>query len=192
MRSKERSTGVLSPRFLPPPQAGAKARQMGARSRVNRLGCACAAIVVLAGCARVGGNAATNASSPAVNVANLAAAPTQSPPDNTSQSDLFPIDNAADSNTTNTVDPAQASLLAQKNADCIDELIKAQPFGETRSEIIDNVTKACLPIATWEAQASPKPPANVGASERSLVAGRVHDLEDDTNSSPTNSAPPVR
>jgi hypothetical protein len=97
---------------------------------------------------------------------------------------LFPIDNAADSNTTNTVDPAQASLLAQKNADCVDQLIKAQPFGESRSQIIDNVTKSCLPIATWEAQASPKPPASVEASERSLVAGRVRDLADDTNSAP--------
>lgn len=193
MRSKERSTGVLSPRFLPPPQAGAKARQMGARSMVNRLGCACAAIVLLVGCARGGSNAAANAPPAAVNVASLAGAPAA----NTSQSDLFPIDNAADSNTTNAVDPAQAGLLAQKNADCVDELIKAQPFGESRSEIIDHVTKACLPIATWEAQASPKPPASVEASERSFVAGRVQDLADDTNSppsnaSPTNAAPPGR
>jgi hypothetical protein len=161
---------------------------MGARRMVNCLGCAGAAIVVLAGCAREGGNAAANAPAAAVNVASLAGAPAT----NASQSDLFPIDNAADSNATNTVDPAQASLLAQKNADCIDELIKAQPFGETRSEIIDNVTKACLPIATWEAQASATPPASVVASERSLVTGRVHDLEDDTNSAPTNSAPPDR
>jgi hypothetical protein len=151
---------------------------MGARSIVNRLGCACASIVVLIACAREGGRAATNAPTPAINVATLTAAPP--PPANTSQSDLFPIDtNAADStNATNTVDPGEASLLAEKNADCVDQLIKAQPFGESRSEVIDNVTKACLPIAKWEAQASPKPLANVDASERSFVAGRVHDLID--------------
>jgi hypothetical protein len=157
---------------------------MGARHMVNRLGCAAAAIVLLVGCARGGGNAAANAPAAAVNVASLAGAP----PANASQSDLFPIDNAAD-NATNTVDPVQAGLLAAKNADCVDQLIKAQPFGESRSEIIDNVTKACLPIATWEAQASPKPPANVEASERSFVTGRVHELVDDANSSPTNSSP---
>jgi hypothetical protein len=151
---------------------------------VNRLGCGCAAIVVLAGCAREGGNTAANAPAAAVNVASLAGAPAA----NASQSDLFPIDNAADSNATNTVDPVQAGLLAAKNADCVDELIKAQPLGESRTEIIDHVTKACLPIATWEAQASPKPPASVEASERSLVAGRVHELEDDTNAAPTNAS----
>ena len=158
---------------------------MSARSVVHRFGCAGAAIVLLVGCAREGGNAAANAPAAAVNVASLAGAPAA----NTSQSDLFPIDNAADSNATNTVDPAQASLLAQKNADCVDQLIKAQPFGESTSEIIDHVTKACLPIATWEAQASPKSPVSVEASERSFVAGRVHDLADDTNSASTNASP---
>ena len=157
---------------------------MAARSRVNRLGCACASLVVLVGCSPKGGGAATNAPAPAVNVATEAVEPLNSPPANTSQSDLFPIDTNAADNATNTVDPVEASLLAEKNADCVDQLIKAQPFGETRSQIIDNVTKACLPIAKWEAQASPKPPANVDASERSLVTGRVHDLvDDDTNSS---------
>jgi len=165
---------------------------MGARRMINRLGWASAAIVLLVGCAREGGNAAANAPAAAVNVASLAGAP----PANTSQSDLFPIDNAAD-NATNTVDPAQAGLLAAKNADCVDQLIKAQPFGESNTEIIDNVTKACLPIATWEAQASAKPPASVVASERSFVAGRVRELADDTNAalanaSPTNAAPPAR
>jgi hypothetical protein len=162
---------------------------MGARSRVNRLGCACACIVVLVGCSPRGGGAATNASTAAVNVAALTAAPPQSPAANASQSDLFPIDNAAD-NATNTVDPVEAGLLAAKNTDCVDQLIKAQPFGESRSQIIDNVTKACLPIAKWEAQASPKPPASVDASERTLVSGRVHDLIDDPSPPPSNSSPP--
>ena len=164
---------------------------MGARSRLYRLGCACAAIVALAGCGRGVHGAATNAAGPAANAATLSAAAPESPLTNASQSDLLPIDNAA-ANTTNTVDPGQASLLAEKNADCVDQLIKAQPFGESRSEIIDNVAKACLPIAEMVAQASPKPPASVETSERSLVAGRVHDLVDDTNSSPTNSAPTGR
>jgi hypothetical protein len=158
---------------------------MGARRMVNCLGCAGAAIVALAGCAREGGNAAANAPAAAVNVASLAGAPAA----NTSQSDLFPIDNEADSNTTNTVDPAQASLLAQKNADCVDQLIKAQPFGESQSQVIDSVTKGCLPIAQWEAQASPTPPKNVAAAERSFVAGRFHDLADEANASPANAAP---
>lgn len=160
---------------------------MGARSMIHRLGCACVSIVVLVGCTREGGRAATNAPGPAV--ASQTAASLNSPPANTSQNDLFPIDNAAD-NATNTVDPGEASMLAQKNADCVDQLIKSQPFGETRSEIIDNVTKACMPIAKWEAQASAKPPASVEASEHSLVASRVHDLVDDTNSSAPSPSPP--
>lgn len=158
---------------------------------INRLGCACAALVVLVGCARHG--AATNAPGPAVNAASVAP---QAAAANTSQNDLFPIDNAA-VNDTNTVDPVQAGVLAAKNTDCVDQLIKAQPFGESRSEIIDNVTKACLQIAQWEAQASPKPPVNVEADERSFVTSQAHELLDDaspsnavpTNAAPTNAAP---
>jgi hypothetical protein len=140
----------------------------------------CAAIVVLAGCGREGGRAATNAHAPAVNGASLAAAPPQSPASNAAQSDLFPIDaNAANAtNAANTVDPAEASLLAEKNADCVDQLIKSQPFGESRSQIVDNVTKACLPIAKWALQSSPNPPGGIEASERAFVAGRAHDLID--------------
>ena len=167
---------------------------MGARRMVNQLGCTGVAIVLLVGCARGGGNAAANASPAAVNVASLAGAPAA----NASQNDLFPIDNAAD-NAANTVDPVQAGLLAAKNADCVDQLIKAQPFGESRSQIIDNVTKACLPIAQWEAQASPKPPANIEGAERSFVANRVRELAEEanapansaaTNAAPANAAPP--
>ncbi|HEY1427144.1 MAG TPA: hypothetical protein VGF50_10765 [Caulobacteraceae bacterium] len=161
---------------------------MSVRSRVCRLGCACAAIVVLVGCARQGG-ATTNRPAPAANVAGVTAALPDSPPANTSQNDLFPIDNAA-ANATNTVDPAQASLLAEKNADCVDQLIKAQPFGESRSQIIGNVTKACLPIARMATQGSTEPPASIEASERRFVAGRVHDLADDTNAAAPNSSSP--
>jgi len=160
---------------------------MDARAIVRRLGCACAAVVVLVGCARQGGGAAANAAAPPINVAALTAPPLTA---NTSQNDLFPIDNSTDpTNATNTVDPAEAGLLAAKNADCIDQLIKAQTFGESRAEIIDNVTKACLPIAQWQAQASPKPPARIDAWERSLVASHVHDLMDEPSGPPaTNDA----
>jgi hypothetical protein len=162
---------------------------MGAPGMTKVLGCGCAAILVLAGCAREGGRAATNAPANAVNLAAMTNAPPNNPPANTSQNDLFPIDNAAD-NATNSVDPAEAGTLAAKNADCVDQLIKSQPFGETRNEIIDNVTRACLPIAQWEAQASPKPPPNVAASERKFVVGRVEELDDDTNAAASNSAQP--
>lgn len=158
---------------------------MGARSVVNGLGWACATMVLLAGCARGGHGAAANA--PAVNVASQAAA--QAPAANASQNDLFPIDNAADSNATNTVDPVQAGLLAAKNTDCVDQLIKAQPFGESPSQVVDSVTKGCLPIAQWEAQAEAKPPANVVAAERTFVAGRVRELAAETNAPPANAAP---
>jgi hypothetical protein len=151
---------------------------------IGRLGCAGAAIVVLAGCSPKGGGAAANAAAP-VNVAAQAAAPAA----NASQNDLFPIDNAADANATNTIDPVQAGLLAAKNADCVDQLIKAQPFGESPSQVVDSVTKGCLPIAQWEAQAEAKPPANVAAAERSFVAGRVRELADEANAAPTNAAP---
>lgn len=162
------------------------AKQMAARGIVNRLGCACGAIVVLVGCARHG--AATNAGAPSVNAAAPAAA--SSPPANTAANDLFDTNAADFANAANTVDPAEASLLAEKNADCVDQLIKSQPFGETKSQIIDNVTKACLPIATWALQSSPKPPANVEATERSFVAGRVHDLMD-TPANSTREGPPT-
>jgi hypothetical protein len=157
---------------------------MGARRIVNRLGCACASLLVLVGCAREGGRAAANAPADAVNAASLSAAPPNSPSANTSDNDLFAIDtNAADAvNSTNTVDPWEAIVLAQKNADCVDQLIKAQPLGEDRSEVVDNVTKACLPIAKWEAQSSPKRPANVDATERTFVAGRAHALIDGPSS----------
>jgi len=161
---------------------------MGARGFLDRLGCACAAIAVLAGCARQDGGAATNARAPAMNAAALPNRPPPAPPATPQPSDLFDTNAADAANAMNAVDPGLASDLAEKNADCVDELIKSQPIGETRAQIINNVTKACLPIATWALQSSPSPPAKIEASERSFVTSRVHVLFDAPANS-TNEAP---
>ena len=156
---------------------------MDARRMVNRLAFAGLSVLLLAGCGGGSQGAATNA----VNVAALTAPPAN-PSANVSQNDLFQIDNDA-TNAANTVDPAEAGMLAAKNAECVDQLIRSQPFGESAAAVVDNVTKGCLPIAEMQAEASPTPPANVEASERTFVAARVREMASDTNAAPANAAP---